>query len=244
MAALLLAGCWLPVGTSAPQSATTVGKGGGGISLHGEAPTIDLLATQTEDDVPDDDYALMPWPTFSLGFQYGLLENFDAELSIDGTWLLAIPIPYGISVGGRLQLVYTETVALALAAKAGWISASQDEGDAELSATYGDATLAGQLRNAGRVRPGLSLSAIPIRVRQTFLEDPAEDFNAFAANATVSVTLAFGRFEVGPFVSLVHFRSPNLRGASTFGTGGIIFALRGQKDPPVPPVAIPGPPGG
>jgi hypothetical protein len=39
--------------------------------------------------------------------------------------------------------------------------------------------------------------------------------------------------ELGPFVNLIYFRSPRLRGSAALATAGLTFALRGRGAPPL-----------
>jgi hypothetical protein len=235
-----LAGCWLPLGTAQPQSASTVGQGGIGATLYGEFPTVDLIATQDESsDLPPDHYGLSPLPTASLQVAYGIDDDLDLEVSLDGTLYIIVPIPYGASAGVRYQLLWTPEIAVAVAGRIGHIGLGvSSEGESRsMSASYASLGLAAHAYLVGPLRMGGSVTVIPTLVRDEVTEDETRNFGAVAASATFTPSLVLGPVEVGPFFNLAYLDSPNLRGSTMFGTVGVMMALRGQKRPPeLPPI--------
>lgn len=228
----LLGGCYLPLGTAAPQPATTVGQGNLGASFHAEVPVVDLLATQTEDG-GGSDYELSPFPTASLEVAFGLGDRLDLEVGLDGTlyfWLL--PMPLGASAGLRGMVRETDALAFALAGRVGYVGLGVEDEvertgeDLAVSALYGKVTGAAQLNPRGAFRPGLALSILPAQVRNDALDDAERRFGAMSASATVHATIAVRGVHIGPFVNFVYFDSPNLRGSEGFVSGGIFLALR------------------
>ena len=236
--------CWLPVSTAAPQPATTVGKGHFGATFYSEFPTLDLLASQTE---AGNSYALAPTPTMTAQIAYGVHENVDIELAVDGAYYLIIPLPLGGSAGVRYHLVNTPDVNVALAARIGTVglgvSDTSDTTDAEVgaSADYVAGTVSAELVPSPGIRPGVALSLMPAEVHNEFDTGTAENFSALATSLTARVNLVFGPVHIGPFANLVYFRSPSFRGSRGFVTGGMMLSLRPAKNPPAPPAPPPVP---
>src|SRR3954468_18104410 len=109
LALLFLPACFLPVATGAPEPATTVGKGNVGVALTGEAPTLDLVADNKDSSAPDTDYTSSygeaPAAALRATIAYGLGENTDVELAIEGQlWFFFLPLPTGASLGLRHHL--------------------------------------------------------------------------------------------------------------------------------------------
>ena len=245
----LLAGCFLPVSTAAPQSASTVGAGSAGVTMYGEFPTLDLLGTETQ-ATSEVDYAIAPLPTMTLAAAYGLGERLDVEVGLDGVMYIVLPLPLGGSIGLRYQAVDSPGLALALFGRAGYVGlgvSDAEENDPNsthsVTATYGQAGVVAQARALGPFRPGLALAIMPARVHNEIKSETAENFGAVAASATVNLTFAIGWFEATPFVNFVAFDSPNLKGRHAFATFGTAFSIRPQKAPR-PPVAEAAPPAG
>lgn len=240
-------GCFLPLSTAAPQSATTVGKGRLGATFYGEMPTADLLASENP---TGEDFATAPSPTMTFQVAYGLADSFDLEAALDGQmWLFLVPLPLGASIGGRLAIAESETLAVAAAGRIGSISgeAELDNGGDNVggSATYGSLTLTGQLNPRGAVRPGAALSYLPASVKYDPEGQGTEHFSAHAVALTGSLTFALGNLEVAPFANLTYLTSDRIDGAWV-STGGLSIAGRPRRRPPAPAPPPPprsGPPG-
>ncbi len=238
--AWLAAGCFLPVSTAAPQSALTVGKGSMGATLYSEFPTLDLLATQTDEDPDQEGYITAPMPTATFQLGYGITDRLDLEVAVDGVLYFVLPLPLGGSIGGRYQVLDRGNIALAASARLGYVglgtSDSGSEGDVSVSAAYGAITLASQLFPRGVFRPGLAFSVMPASITNEIKGSAADRYFATAASVTFTAGLGLGPLEVGPFANLVYFASPNLHGTTTLATGGLMLALRHQRRRPEPSV--------
>ena len=234
-------GCFLPISTAAPQSATTVGKGNMGATIYGEFPTVDLLSTQTDDAEESDGYGLAPLPTTTFQLAYGITDKADLEVALDGVLYIIIPLPLGGSIGGRLQLIDRDRFAVAASGKVGYVGLgvngepdSDPDGEVGVSAAYTAITMTAQFMPRGFFRPAAAMTFMPARVTNEIKGETPENFMATTMSITLTGMLALGPVEAGPFVNLVYFSSPNLAGTATFATGGIMIALRGRKDRPEP----------
>jgi hypothetical protein len=245
-------GCFLPVSTAAPQSATTVGKGNVGATLYGEFPTVDLLSTQTDDDDDSEGYGMAPLPTATFQLAYGITDKADLEVALDGVLYIIIPLPLGGSIGGRLQLIDRDKFAVAASGRVGYVGLgvndsleSDSEREVGVSAAYTSITMTAQFMPRGFFRPAAAMTFMPARVTNEIRGETPENFTATTMSVTLTGMLGLGPLEAGPFINLVHFSSPNLAGTTSFATGGIMLALRGSKDreqpePLQPPPVDPG----
>jgi hypothetical protein len=233
-----LSGCFLPIGTAAPQSAKTIGEGGYGTSLHAELPTINLVAEDEAEQGRDGDRVVAnPSASMNFGFTYGLTNKLDLEIGVEGALLLfVVPIPTGLSGGVRYQAFHSDAFAIAVAARGGYVGISGSVEDSQdpdtdwsASARFGQFTAVGQL-STGPVRPLIALSAMPLLVDSDLPDQNAERFTALAATATVGATFVAGTFQLTPFGALTYFGSPEIDGVSTFSVG-VSFAFRPDKHP-------------
>ena len=228
---LALGACFLPLSTGAPQSASTVGKNQVGLTAYAEAPTVDLQATT--DEPSSDDYDFSPLPTVTMEGAYGLTDNLDIELALDGVLYVIVPLPLGGSIGLRQQIVDTPKLAVALSARLGYVQLGVESNVDALrnnySAIYGKATAAAQYNPRGRVRPGAALTLAPARIEIDGSEQAAMEFDARSATLSTTLSIAFGDVELGPFVNVVYFDSGRLHGSTVFYSGGFMVALRPQK---------------
>lgn len=242
----LAAGCFLPVSTAQPQSATSLGKGGIAVMTGSEFPTIDLVSTQSDDNLPNDEYGLAPLPTMTLGVGYGLSENLDLIAGFDSVLYIVLPLPLGAWVGGRLQLDMKKNLDVAVYARTGFVSLDDEDNVDNLRASYGQIGAIATLWPTDGFRPSASFSVMPAFVENTLKSSTKESFTTMSMNLTLTAMIGFGPVEVGPFVNFVYFRSPNLAGTAFFPTGGMMFSLRSRKarKPSSAAAAIQAPPGG
>ncbi len=242
-------GCFLPLSTAAPQSARTLGQGQFGVTFYAEMPTLDLLASQT--DAQDEEYAIAPFPTATAQIGVGVTDSLDIEAALDGQlWFYVLPLPLGGSLGARYQVLYNQDMAIAVAGRVGYVGFGVSEVDETtdvtetVSATYGVLTGVIQAMPDRVFRPSLAVSVIPASVKNEIINEAAENYGAVSTAATITLAIGAGPLEVGPFVNLVYFNSPNLSGTASFATGGVSIALRQQKKKKKSPaVAEPAPPG-
>jgi hypothetical protein len=253
LAALALAllatasGCFLPMGTAAPQSAKTVGRGGYATSFHAELPTINLIAEDQDEQGQDGDQLVVaPSASMHFGVQFGLTDRLDLELGVEGAlYLFLLPIPTGASGGFRYQIVQGGPLDLAIAARGGYVGISGDDGDQpsdgdwSASAKFGSFSLVGQLAD-GPVRPLAAVNLMPAFIDQDLPDQAPESFTGIASSLTIGVAFVAGHFQLTPFATLAYFGSTEIDGAGTFSFG-VSIAARPTKRLPVaapPPMLI------
>jgi hypothetical protein len=252
-AAALLGGCFLPVGTAAPQSAATVGTGRFGMSFHTEAPTLNLIADSSDNQ--SGAYSIAPAASMSFGVQYGLDRHLDLEVSAEAAlYLFFLPIPTGATAGLRYQLIDGPGFDVALAGKLGWVSLSTSSSDSmgntteeRASARY--ASLSGVIAlHDGPLRPLLAVNLMPASVYTNV--NGATSFTGLGSSITLGVTFVAGNMQITPFGALTYFASQSVEG-SGYWSVGISFAARPDKAarpptfapvPMAPPPSYPPPP--
>ncbi len=240
-ALLSSAGCILPVSTGAPLPATTVGKGNVGFALHGESPTVNLVA---DGSTVEEWHNAAPAATMTATLSYGITDSTDVEVAGEGAlFYFLIPIPTGGTIGFRQQFS-TDSLDVALAAKVGRVSAGvrDDADDAsgeedEASATFGAAQLVAQLKT-GTFRPLAALNIMPLRIRRAPYGEETLKFTGLATSVTLAGLIATRNAQFGPYVTFTHFASERVEGG-WFPSFGLMFAFRPAKrtriDPSPPP---------
>ncbi len=251
---LLAAGCILPVATGTPMPATTVGQGNFGFAVTGEAPVLDLIADSTDGTEADFDelHGAAPAAALTLTASIGLGETTDLELSAEGAlFYFLLPLPTGGSIGVRQHIAATDLFDFAFAARVGGVASGlgSEDGDASndtsASALYGAAQGIVQLRT-GFARPMVAVNLMPFRIKR----DPSDlepfSFGGLASSATFAVPLVGDRVQFGPYVTVTNFESSRY-GGGWFTSGGLMFAIRPDRNrrvpPPLPPPAPYPPPG-
>ncbi len=217
--------------TGAPQSATTVGKGEVGLTAYAEAPTVDLQASSEDPYTGDYDYS--PLPTMSVEAAFGLTDNLDLELGLDGVLYFVVPVPLGASLGLRQQVVDMPELAVAINARVGYVQLTENSSNSEVreefDGVYGKLTGVARYNPHGVVRPGIALTLAPARVYLDRANETPTHYDARSATLSATLAIALGNFELGPFANLVAFDSPRLQGGAVFYTGGFMFAWRPEK---------------
>ena len=235
---LVSGGCILPVATSTPQPATTVGAGHIGAALYEEMPTLNLTASNKDASNPDSDIAPAAAATATLS--YGLTNDTDLELSAEmSAYLFILPMPVGGSIGLRHHVMGAENYDFGIAGRVGGVAVgygtnSSDSTDpTSASAVYADvsATLQGVF---GPFRPLISVSAMPAKVSRNFGDSqPSESFTGFATNATIGLMFQFGALQLGPYVSATYYSSEQFAdgggGNSGFVSGGFALEIRPDR---------------
>jgi hypothetical protein len=245
LALALLPACYLPVATGAPESATTVGQGHLGVSINGEAPTLDLIANDTGSGSGDFDYTSSygeaPAAAMRLTLAYGLGDNTDLEVAAEGQlWFYFLPLPTGASIGLRQHFDGGDLFDIALAARVGGVSsgstqvndmdvASRDDA----SAIYGALSGVIQTKN-GFVRPLLSLQVMPFKVTRAVEGNPIQKFLGAATSTTLALMFVGDRVQFGPYVAFTNFESQQFKGGF-FPSGGLMLAFRPDRNRPKPP---------
>lgn len=237
---LLLSGCFLPLVTSAPQSATTVGKGKAGLSMYTEFPSPNLTAgalRQTGDPVS---------PSLSGVAQvaYGLSERLDLELGVEGMfYLFVFPLPTGASAGARYQLLDGGAFDVAIAGRAGLSGYSWrgggEPGTSSIRSQQAVLSISGQYAR-GWFRPGAAVSFIPVRMDYR-IGDSSGSLGGLTSSATLNLALDFGVVELTPFLGAVLVTGLELPQSSLMPQAGLSLAFRGDKRaaPRKPPVSPP-----
>jgi len=249
LALALLPACYLPVATGAPESATTVGRGHVGVSLSGEAPTLDLIANNTGSGSGDYDYTSSygeaPAAAMRLTLAYGLGDNTDIEVAAEGQlWFFFLPLPTGASIGLRQHLEGGDLFDIALAARFGGVSSGSTQVNGmdvatndDASAVYGAVSGVVQVKN-GFLRPLVSLQVMPFKVTRAVEGSPIQHFLGAATSATFALMLVGGNVQFGPYATLTNFESQQFKGGF-FPSGGLMLAFRPDRNRPKPPDPYP-----
>jgi len=246
LALALLPACYLPVATGAPESATTVGRGHLGVSVSGEAPTLDLIANNTGSGSADYDYTSSygeaPAAAMRFTLAYGLGENTDVELAAEGQlWFFFLPLPTGASIGLRQHLEgASDLFDIGLAARFGGVSSGSTQVNGmnvatsdDASAVYGALSGVVQVKN-GFFRPLVSLQVMPFKVTRAVEGSPIQHFLGAATSATFALMLVGDNIQFGPYAALTNFESQQFKGGF-FPSGGLMLAFRPDRNRPKPP---------
>lgn len=246
LALLFLPACFLPVATGAPEPATTVGRGNVGFSLHGEAPTLDLVAkNRGSDDPPPTDYTSSygeaPAAAARLTLAYGLGDDTDVELAFEGQlWFYFFPLPTGASLGLRQHIDGGDMFDIALAARVGGVTTGSTKSDAmntavedEASAIYGAVQAAIQVKH-GFVRPLLALNVMPFKITRGIHDQPIQRFYGAATSTTFVLMFVGNHVQFGPYATLTNFESETFKGGF-FPSFGLMLAFRPDRNAPKPP---------
>jgi hypothetical protein len=234
----LLPGCFLPVATGAPESATTVGKGNLGLSLSAEAPTIDLIAQKNENGVNDytDTYGESPAAAMRATLSYGITDTTDIEVAAEGQlWFFFLPLPTGGSIGFRQHLDAGDTFDAAIAARVGGVSSGSVSADSMGNSTSDDASayygaLSGVMETRhGWLRPLLSLQLMPFSIKRGISGEPIQHFKGLTSSATFALMLVGRHVQFGPYVTGTNFESQEFAGA-WLGSFGLMLAIRPDRD--------------
>lgn len=257
---MLATGCILPVSTGAPMPATTVGKGRIGFAISGEAPTLDLIADNDDNNDTDSpsaiSYGAAPAAAMTLSLSYGLGENTDLEVAGDGAlYYFFLPLPTGGSIGLRQHIDAGDSFDLAVAARIGAVSStatvstsSGTEEESSASATYGAFSAVLQTKR-GPVRPLLAINFIPARIRRDPSDADPFRFTGVASSVTGGLMFVGKSALIGPYLAATNFYSDEFNNSGWFVSGGIVFAIRPDRNrarveqpPPAPTYAPPAPP--
>ncbi len=259
MAAALCSGCFLPLTTGAPQSASTLGKGKAGGAAYAEFPSVNLAGVAregTENPLPGvDGDAVSASISGVAQFSFGLTDSLDLELGVEGMlYLLLIPLPTGAHAGLRYQLVDTPSWKVAVATRVGhsrFTGSSSISGETRLRSFNGMLSGVAQLTTMRTFHPSVALSLYPSYVTHTGAELGQGEMLTLAGALTLNLTFDLGLVELTPNVGMVVFHSPRLRSARVLPQVGLAFALRSGKTaaplepaprPAPPPAAAPAPP--
>jgi hypothetical protein len=229
-----LAGCVLPVSTSAPLPPTTVGRGKLGFAISAEAPVLDLIASNatTKHDSYTSTYAASAAAATTVTLAIGLGDDTDLELSGDGAlYDFVFPIPTGAAIGVRQHLLATSAIELGVAARVGAMTSGATTTDPSRNATadsasayYGAAQVIAQ-RHDGVFRPLLALDAMPFQITRAITGEPVQHFAGLAASATLGLYFVGERVQVGPYVTATSFASQTYAGGA-FVSGGLMLGVR------------------
>lgn len=231
---LVGSGCFLPLSASAPQSATTVGARQAGVTAYVEFPSPDLGGT-----ISDREMKISPSLSGVAQVAYGLTDTLDLELGAEGMlYLFIVPVPTGLSAGGRYQFLEGGEVDAAFAGRLGWtgFSATVNGEEHWIRSRYAMLSISGQ-RAAGTFRPGAALSLVPAAVEFN-VDGASGDRWALTASATVNLAFDFGAFELTPYIGGVFFTGDAVSRPTLFPQGGLALALRGQKTRPEPEALV------
>ena len=251
---LLACGCILPVSTGAPLPATTVGKGRIGGALSAESPTLDLIADNRDDNMTGSpsaiSYGAAPAAAMTFTLSYGLADHTDVEVAGEGAlYWFVFPLPTGGSIGLRQHIAAGDTVDVGIAAKIGQVSSSAKvttsggaSAESSARATYGSLQLVVQGKR-GVIRPLVALNLMPARIHRDPSEEAPFDFQGLASSLTGGVMFVGKHALIGPYVAATNFYSDRFDNSGWFFSGGLVFAIRPDRNrPTVPPPTLYGPP--
>ncbi|HEY0252371.1 MAG TPA: hypothetical protein VGC41_12640 [Kofleriaceae bacterium] len=246
----LLPGCFLPVATGAPESATTVGRGRVGFSINGEVPTLDLIAKDGDKSQTDytDSYGVAPSAGLRATLAFGITDSTDLELSAEGQlWFFFLPLPTGAAAGLRQHIDAGDMFDVAIAARFGGVSSGSTNTDSnsgfatndEASAYYGSLSGVVQVKH-GVFRPLVSLNVMPFKIKRAIEDEPLQKFWGTATSATFAAMFVGDRVQFGPYATLTNFESQEFKGGF-FPSFGLMLAFRPDRNRE--PAPNPYPPG-
>ena len=251
---LFATGCILPVSTGAPLPATTVGKGRIGGAIAGEAPTLDLIADNDNGSSSPDDpiaYGAAPAAAMTFTLSYGLGEDTDLEVAAEGAlYYFFLPMPTGGSIGLRQHLDAGDAFDIAIAARVGHVGSTAtvtdsngNESESGASANYGAVQLVAQTKR-GFVRPLLAVNLMPARITRDPSDQDPFKFSGLASSITGGLMLVGKHALIGPYLTATNFYSDRFDNSGWFVSGGLVFAVRPDRNRDVPaPMPVYGPPG-
>lgn len=252
LALLLLGGCILPVSTGAPLPATTVGQGKVGFALSGEAPTLDLISDQDNKQAGNSDaiaYGAAPAAAATLTFSYGLTEDTDVEVSGEGAlYFFIIPIPTGGSIGIRQHLDLGD-FDFGLAARFGHVGST-----ATVTDSNGNSSSSGARANYGAIqgiiqtktgfmRPMLAVNFMPATIKRSPSDGDPFSFKGLASSVTLGLQFVGSHALVEPYLTATNFYSDRFDNSGFFISGGILFAVRADRNRPKIDLTAMPPPG-
>ena len=99
------------------------------VAISGEAPTLDLIADNDDNNTSSTQtavaYGAAPAATLTFTLSYGLTDDTDVEVAGEGAlYYFILPIPTGGTIGLRHHFDAGDAFDLALAAKVGKASGS------------------------------------------------------------------------------------------------------------------------
>ncbi|HUS31811.1 MAG TPA: hypothetical protein VMZ53_25090 [Kofleriaceae bacterium] len=255
--AVFAAGCILPVSTGAPMPATTVGKGSIGFAMSGEAPTLDLIADKDNQQGSNADpiaYGAAPAAASTLTFSYGLTDDTDLEVAGEGAlYYFILPAPTGGSIGIRQHFNAGNDFDFGVAARFGHVGSTVESTDSNGTTTssgaranYGALSAILQTKR-GFVRPLAALQFMPAHIKRAPSDEPAFSFNGFASSITVALEFTGHNGVIAPYLTGTNFYSDRFNNSGWFVSGGVMFALRKDRNrphidevlPPTPPAGYP-----
>jgi hypothetical protein len=248
LCAALAAGCILPVSTGAPLPATTVGKGSVGFALSAEAPTLDLIADKDNQSTGDADpiaYGAAPAAASTLTFSYGLTDDTDLEVAGEGAfYYFILPAPTGGSIGLRQHFAISDAFDFGIAARLGHVGSSSEVTDSNgnktrsgASANYGALQAIIQTKS-GMMRPLAAINFMPAHIKRAPSDEPEFSFNGMASSITLALEFTGSNGVIAPYLTGTNFYSDRFNNSGWFISGGLMFAIRKDRNRP-PIVDIP-----
>lgn len=239
--ALFASGCILPVSTGAPLPATTVGKGKLGFALSGEAPTLDLISDNKDSDQTGSanavSYGAAPAAAATMTLSYGIGDDTDLEIAGEGAlYFFIVPIPTGGSIGLRQHVELGDSFDMAFALKLGSVSSSANvstsDGDSVESsarATYGAFQAVVQTKH-GIVRPLVAVSLMPATINRDPSDADPFKFKGLASSVTAGLHFVGSNVVFGPYLAATNFYSDRFDNSGWFVSGGLILAVRPDRN--------------
>jgi hypothetical protein len=247
---IFAAGCILPVSTGAPMPATTVGKGRIGGAISGEAPTLDLIADNDENNTTGSpsaiSYGAAPAAAMTFTLSYGLTDTTDLEVSGEGAlYYFFLPLPTGGAIGLRQHIDAGDNMDLAIAARIGQVSSSAEvtvnggaSEESSATATYGAFSAVLQTKR-GVIRPLLAVNFMPARIKRDPSDADPFQFRGLASSITGGVMFVGKHALFGPYLTATNFYSDEFNNSGWFVSGGLMFAIRPDRNRETPPLQPP-----
>ena len=212
-----LAGCYVPVSTSAPQDPRALGQEAWGASASVEYAPVDMLETVTTapEAAAPGRYPITTVPAYRLELQRGITPETDVSLGVEGGLYVALPLPHGVSAGIRHHWLDAAWIDVGLALRMGYVGffATRDEAPSQgskVGVAFAALTANTRFGSVGGLQPGLAITVQPMRVMPALREADIDDLSALGLSATLSVTYR----GITPFVDAGLVTSDNVRGTA------------------------------
>ena len=228
LAACASMGCFVPISNAVPHGASTAGKGALRITGTVEYPVIDQLATTSS---PPDASAPNTYPTSqapygSIQATYGVTDEVDVDVGLDGEVQGVLPVPHGGYLGFRYVPYRGGNVRIGLGARFGYSGfaasyTTEPFDDSTVRVYHGAASLLMTVTRWPKVQPTFGVSVQPIRADGLVQGTQMVALRGMNAAATLGLRV----YWVTPFVTAGFLTTDNVRGQAPYFTFGLAKSL-------------------